>query len=241
MLLLTSCFLSSFPASATANIAPSDVKSDPSGAGTIESEHLKPFINAACDSSGAGTTGIDVETNIDNSPNECNPDGAGTLDSEFYGGCPILHVPPVLHEIDKDVPSFRLFKPLKATCKTSVSAKETYDILQDACSNSSLIDESFLRSHYPDAVISLGSSQISGIGSAKTIGSAHINVWICGAKTDPVESTSVSECLIQLDLHVHILKSFAHKILMGVESLYAYGISLNPKTKTANLSDGLKY
>src|SRR5258708_7152358 len=95
-------------------------------------------------------------------------------------------------------------------------------MLNDVCSNISLIDSSRLKTLYPyaepDDSVKL---EVKGIEKMETKGYVKIPLWIEGSEDDG------QQCLIKFDREFHIVDDFEHGILIGINMLTDYGINLH--------------
>ena len=112
--------------------------------------------------------------------------------------------------------------PLSSKVRLGSPTDQPCKILNDVCSNISLIDSELLTKRYPnselDATIKL---DVKGIGKAQTMGHVKIPLWLEGAKDNG------ERCLIKLEGEFHIVKNFEYGILMGIDMITDYGIDLH--------------
>ena len=103
-------------------------------------------------------------------------------------------------------------------------------MLNDICSNVSLIDSDKLRILYlhikPNDNIKL---ELKGIGKTLTMGYVKIPLWVEGT------GDNGQCCLIMLEGEFHIIDDFEHGILIGIDMLTYYGIDLHISKRKATL------
>ncbi|KAI5805615.1 hypothetical protein DFH27DRAFT_651949 [Peziza echinospora] len=241
-----------------------DIKRDPLRAGTTESADVeiaeKIISNVKCDPTGAGTIELvtknpllDVDTNynpggigktVETPPTKfelpdvnCDPIRVGTTESKILwtldDGSQWLKSEPPARLIGLPDKSFLRTSPLFAFARLGHGMTRV-KALQDVCSNASLIDADLLKELHPEIIPNLDSVNISGIGSGFTSGFCTIPLWIEG-------STDGTKCLIKFDVDFHVVESFGGKVLLGIDALLKYNVELFPCKGYAAISHTLKY
>ncbi|KAF8439650.1 hypothetical protein BGX38DRAFT_1144652 [Terfezia claveryi] len=114
--------------------------------------------------------------------------------------------------------------PLSSSVRIGDPTQSPRRMLNDVCSNISLIDHKTLIENYPNTIINAETRvEIHGIGRSGTIGFCSIPIWLEGYQGD---INSQERCLIEIEAEFHVLEDFSYGILLGVDALTDYGIDL---------------
>ena len=120
--------------------------------------------------------------------------------------------------------------PLTSTgCIGSISAMAR-NILNDVCSNVSLMDLALFNTCYDHLKMDTSHMVgVHGIGRATTTGHCKAPIWMEGHDSEG------KPCLIKMDVEFHLIENFAHGVLLGIDTLSDYGIDLFLSSKKALL------
>ncbi|KAF8439658.1 hypothetical protein BGX38DRAFT_1273241 [Terfezia claveryi] len=221
-----------------------DDKCDPSrGTGTID--HLNGKIGNTCklDQDDKCDLFIETETidHLSSTANEIN--GQIPINGEHEERDPTTtnETNDSKQKIFSAVRSKELTKPRRNYLKTSPLSSRGHigsphsnaiDILNDVCSNVSLIDVDTFRKNYPNVPIDTSHVlNIHGIGVSSSVGHCRIPVWMEGTKGS-------EKCLIQILVEVHLVEKFSHQLLLGLDTLVDYGVDLLVTKGIATMSGG---
>lgn len=203
---------------------------------------------------GASPTAIDKCDSVRVEPN--NESSAGLSLNDKYG--PLLGIWPIDHstaEPGAKVLSSIIFCPSRVTefghpgrnyLKTSPLSSQEHisssdsaaiTILNDVCSNVSLMDAGVFRSSYPASSIDTSHRlDIRGIGSSSSIGHCRIPIWIEGSRHE--KGLPGTYALIEMTVEVHFVENFGHQLLLGLDTLKDYGVDFLVTKNTVTMSCG---
>jgi len=134
--------------------------------------------------------------------------------------------PKTLHG---DGTSYLRCSPMTALIKIGGSGK-TVDALQDTCSNTGIIDLDLLREHYDEKEYPIHPmiNEIGGIGTKNTIG------WLVLPIT--IDATlGGDDVSVIVDVEVHVIEKFRPGILLGLDFMCDYGITVDTRRMIASI------
>lgn len=175
----------------------------------------------------AGTTAHNImQPTLSNDHDECDlEDEAGMTD---HG---------TIIDAERKMPHARIAgcnymkcSPLTSTGHIGSTSRSPQDILNDVCSNVSLMDLILFNERYPNVKIDTTHTiKVDGIGQSATIGHCRIPVWMKG------HNANGKACLIKMDIEFHLIENFEHRVLLGMDTLSDYGIDFHLSIGKARL------
>ena len=129
--------------------------------------------------------------------------------------------------------NYMKYTPLssKATIGTRVE-KFQYDVLNDMCSNITLMDIDLFKMNYPEFDIKTNQVNIIGISLASTLGHCRVPIWMEGYNV-----AIGMKYLIKMVVEVHLRNNFAHSLLLGMDTLQDYSIEFSLSEGMANVGE----
>lgn len=126
--------------------------------------------------------------------------------------------------------------PLSSVARMGSEDGPTMTVLNDTCSNTSLMDRQTFKKFYPHAIINTSVRiDISGIGSAKSIGYSTVPIFMCGNDEEG------QPALIKMECEFHLLDHFKPLILIGIDVLKRYSVDISITTNKAILPNDVTY
>jgi len=165
--------------------------------------------------------------------------GAGT---GIQGGVPTsvatnVFSPPRVTEFGHLGRNYLKTSPLSLQGRIGSYDSASIPILNDVCSNVSLMDAGTFRSNYPTTPIEVSYQlDIRGIGSSFSIGHAQVQIWMEGFRH--VNGLLGTQALIEMTVEIHLVENFGHQLLLGMDMLKDYGIDFLVTKNTAMMSGG---
>jgi len=115
---------------------------------------------------------------------------------------------------------------------------EPIGILNNVCSNITLMDYGLFKARYPRVVIHKEPKvEINGIGSVQSLGFARIPIWMEGIHHEGGVAPLNTECLIRMTIEVYLIPNFSHGVQIGPDIIKDYRIDFLISRNLGSIED----
>jgi len=155
-------------------------------------------------------------------------------------GAPVttnVFAPPRVTEFGHPAQNYHKTSLLSSQGRIGSYDSTSIPILNNVCSNVSLMEAGTFRSSYPTTPMDVSHPlDIQGIGSFSSAGHAQVQIWMQGFRHE--KRLPRTQALIEMTVEVHLVENFRHQLLFRLDTLKDYGIDFLVMKNTATMASG---